>query len=223
MRLGQAVRLGAWIFVGLNLLMAFGSIGIFMRMAPAITVIIDRNERSLQACEDMLASLAMSTGITVDEARLTAFKDAYERARNNVTEVEEPTVLKSIEASFHPAFRGDQEARQATVDAIVTLGRINREAMIYADTSARQLGYAGAWGVVFMACTIFIAGMLFVRRLTQRVVNPLEEIHRVIVAQRNGETMRRCNGTDLPQEMRAIFIGINEILDKGLSKISPET
>ena len=49
MRLAQAVRVGAWILVGLNLLMAVGAIGIFNRMAPAIAVIIERNERSINA------------------------------------------------------------------------------------------------------------------------------------------------------------------------------
>ena len=36
MRLAQSVRLGAWLLIGLNLLMALGAIGILMRMAPAI-------------------------------------------------------------------------------------------------------------------------------------------------------------------------------------------
>ena len=58
MRLAQAVRVGAWVLMGLNLLMAVGAIALFNRMAPAIAVIIERNERSIGACVDMLASLA---------------------------------------------------------------------------------------------------------------------------------------------------------------------
>lgn len=220
MRLAQSVRLGAWFLVGLNLLMAFGSIGIFMRMAPAITVIIDRNERSLQACEDMLASLALSSDTTVNEKRIIFFNEAYERAKNNVTEIEEPPVLRLIETTFYAALHGDLTARQATVDAIVNLGKINREAMIVADARAQQLGHAGAWGVVFMAVSVFIVGMIFVRSLTRRLVNPLEEIHGVLAAQRSGETKRRCTSVDLPQEIRAIFLGINAILDQCQEKIS---
>ena len=34
-------------------------IAIFSRMAPAIEVILDRNGRTLQACEEMLATLAL--------------------------------------------------------------------------------------------------------------------------------------------------------------------
>ncbi|MFH1215686.1 MAG: hypothetical protein V1706_04200 [Pseudomonadota bacterium] len=214
MRIVQAVRLGAWSLVGLNLLMALGSIAIFMRMAPAITVIIDRNERSLQACEDMLASLALSDNITANEERVKIFKEAFIRAKNNVTEIEEPAVLRSIEATADSAFHGDIKTRKSTVDAIVNLGKINREAMISADSRARQLGHAGAWGVVFMAVSVFVAGMIFIRGLTHRVIKSLEEIHAVITAWKNGETLRRCTGTQLPQEIRVIFSGINEILDQ---------
>lgn len=214
MRLAQAVRTGAWILVGLNLLMALGSIGIFIRMAPAITVIIERNERSLQACEDMLASLALAVDSAEKEEQIIIFKEAFERARTNVTEYQEPVVLESIAETFHAAFLGDPAARQATISAIVALGKINREAMIIADRRAQQLGFAGAWGIVFMAVLVFTVGMIFIRSITRLVVRPLEEIHEVISAYRNGETRRRCTGANLSQDIRAIFNGINEILDQ---------
>ena len=213
MRLAHAVKVGAWFLVGLNLLMALGSIGIFMRMAPAITTIIDRNGRSLQACEEMLASLALADSGD-NEAQIIMFKKAYERARNNVTETEEPASLQVIEETYQDAFRGEMEARQATVGAIVNLGKTNRRAMIKADENAQKLGYAGAWGVVFMAILVFVVGLIFIRSLTRRLVVPLKEIHSVIVARRNGETMRRCTGTDLSEDIEAVFKGINEILDQ---------
>jgi methyl-accepting chemotaxis protein len=219
MRLAHAVKMGAWFLVGLNLLMAFGSIGILMRMAPAITNIIDRNERALQACEDMLASLAMSN-IPPNEDQIAMFKEAFERAKNNATEGEEPASLKSIETAFQDAFLGDLTARQATVNAIVNLGKINREARARADGKARQLGYTGAWGIVFMAIVVFIVGLIFIHSLTRRLVIPFKEIHTVIAVRRNGELMRRCTGTNLPQDIRAIFHGINEILDQCQTHVS---
>jgi hypothetical protein len=214
MRLAHAVRLGAWMLVGLNLLMAFASVGIFMRMAPAITIIIERNERSLQACEDMLASLTLvDTTARADDLR-SQFDAALVRAQNNITEVDEQGVLDLIEATVEATFSGDLTARQQAVGAIVRLGKINREAMITADGRARQLGYAGAWGIVFMATCAFLVAMIFIHSLSRRVVIPLEEIHTVIVAQRKGETMRRCTGDELSQDMREVFNGINEILDQ---------
>jgi len=214
MRLAHAVRLGGWLLVGLNLLMALGSIKVFMRMAPAIEGIIERNERSLQAGEEMLAALALAGDEPMSEQRRIDFSKALDRAQNNVTEVDEGEILATI-ARFSPsAFAGQVEARGETVAAIVRLGVINREAMVKADLAAQQLGHAGAWGVVFMAVCIFLAGLIFIRIVTRRVVRPLEEVHAVITAQHRGEIMRRCSGTDLPREVKLVFSGINDLLDQ---------
>jgi hypothetical protein len=215
MSLSQIVKLRVWLLMGFNLLMALGCIWIFMRMAPAIAVILERNERSLHACEEMLAALAL---INNDEKnnkfQSENFMEALKRARNNVTEPEEPTTLQTISASFEQAFFREEQAIGQTVTAVINLGRINREAMNRADHRARQLGYAGAWGVVFMAIGVFLIGIRFNKKLFYTVVSPLEEIYAVISAQRTGNVMRRCTGTNLPGEIRIIFSGINEILNK---------
>ena len=69
-----------------------------------------------------------------------------------------------------------------------------------------------------MAVSAFLAGMLYIRNLARRVITPLEEIHAVLIAHRNGEAMRRCTGTNLAQDMRAVFTGINDILDQFQSR-----
>lgn len=215
MRLALAVRVGAWFLVGLNLLMAVGTIGIFTRMAPAIAIIIERNDRSLKACEDMLAIMA-TTGIgspfSLEQERI--FQTAFDRAKANVTEPQEPEILKRMEPTLPPLFGGDAAVRKEVVEAAVQLGKINRDAMTIADQRAQQLGRAGAWGVVFMALSAFLAGVIFIRSLTRRVVTPLEEIHTVIIAHRNGDNMRRCTGADLSQDVAAVFTGINDLLDQ---------
>lgn len=86
--------------------------------------------------------------------------------------------------------------------------------MFKADRQARQFGNAGAWGIVFMASAVFIAGVVFMRSLKRNLVKPLEEIHSVIQDIRNGDNMRRCTGVDVPQDIKSIFSGINEVLDK---------
>ena len=58
-----------------------------------------------------------------------------------------------------------------------------------------------------------MVGMLFIRSLKRNLVKPLEEIHSVIQAFRNGDIMRRCAGSDIPPDIKTIFNGINEILD----------
>jgi len=215
MKIAQSVHIGLWLLIGLNVFMALGSIWIFMRMAPAIEVIIDRNERSLQACEEMLATLAMVTDDkAANDALKATFINALKRARDNITENEEPVALKSISIGFSDAFIGNITARQNTVSAIVLLGKINRQAMIIADQRAKQFGYAGAWGIVFMAVWVFLAGMLFKRSLSKNLIKPIDEIYAVIMAHRSGDTLRRCSGSDLPRDVKTVFDGLNEFLDK---------
>jgi hypothetical protein len=195
--------------------MAVGTIAIFSRMAPAIAVIIERNERSLKSCEDMLALMAITgsgSPFSPEQARL--FQAAYDRAVANVTEPQEPDILKRMEPILPTLFQGAHTVRKEVVEAVVLLGKINRDAMILADHRAQQLGRAGAWGVVLMALSVFLAGVIFIRNLTGRVVKPLEEIHAVIIAHRNGDTMRRCTGTELAQDVVAVFTGINELFDQ---------
>ncbi len=214
MRLAQTIWLGAWILIGLNLLMAFGSIWVFIRMAPAIEVIIEQNERSLQACENMLASLALADRHAADITPLkVSFSAALKNAQNNITEKNEPAALDAIDQTYTRAFEGEFAAKTRTVDAILLLGEINREAMVRADKKARQLGSAGAWGVVFMASAVFLTGMLFIRALKKNLVMPLEEIDAVLKAYKSGDTMRRCTGTRLPKDIRRIFNNVNAFLD----------
>jgi len=224
MRLAHAVRIGSWVLVGLNLLMAVGTIAIFSRMAPAIEVILDRNGRTLQACEDMLATLAVvENGSRFSAMQEHAFRDAFLRAKENITEDQEPVALARIEKNLQPLLSGNHHIRRQSVESIIQLGQINRTAMIVADQHAQHLGRTGAWGVAFMAISTFLAGVIFIRSLTRRVVTPLEEIHTVVNANRNGDTMRRCTGIDLAQDVAAVFTGINEILDQQttLTQVNP--
>jgi methyl-accepting chemotaxis protein len=215
MRLAQTVRLGAWLLVSLNLLMALGSIWVFIRMAPVIEVIIEQNERSLQACEKMLASLAMADKKGSDVKLLKeSFVDALKNAQNNITEIEEPIAIDQITRNFAMAFEGDVAAKKQTVGSILLLGEINRDAMVVADKRARQFGNAGAWGVVFMATAVFLIGMLFIRSLKRSMLRPLDEIQSVLSAYRKGDRMRRCTGFDLPKDIKILFNDLNEFLDK---------
>lgn len=218
MRLAKGLIMGAWLLVVINLLMSLGAIGIFMRMTPAIAEILTKNERSLQACEKMLAALALAKlEKKSDQKLLKEFSAAFVRARQNVTEIEEPTALDKIGANFKQAFLGDAEAIKSTVEATINLGDINRIAMAKADKTAQQLGNGGAWGIVFMAICSFLVGVTFIKNFSQKFLVPIEEIKVVLLAHKNGETRRRCAGNNLPTEIRAIFGDLNNVLDKSLS------
>ena len=143
-----------------------------------------------------------------------SFREALQRAQQNITEEDEPVALQSISRSYPKAFEGDAAELKRTVEAILHLGAINRAAMVAADGKARQFGNAGAWGIVFMATGVFLVGMLFIRSLKRNLVQPLEEISSVMKAIRDGDSMRRCTGTNLPREIHRVFDELNEVLDK---------
>ncbi len=220
MRLAHAVRIGSWVLLALNIVMAVGTIAIVSRMAPAIAQIIDRNERSLQACQDMLGVLTLTgNGQHFTNSDKEMFHQAFDRAQTNITEKHETETINKISDHMQSLFAGDMEARHQIVDAIVELGKINRKAMNVADKKAQHLGHTGAWGVAFMAMIACLIGVIFNRGLLRRVIIPLEEIYTVVAAQRTGDTMRRCTGVDLPQDITAVFTGINEILDQQQSNL----
>ncbi len=216
MKHAQSVRFGAWMLIGLNLLMAFGAIGVFMRMAPAIGHILDRNEQSLEACERMNGVLALvrDGGIADDTGLRGEFERALRRAQNNITEAGEPAALDVIRRHYVAALAGSYEARRATVEAVHNLANSNRLAMVEAAREARQLCLAGAWGVVFMALSVFVAGILFKRSILRNLVEPLEEVDQVLVAVKNGDRQRRCRTVDLPPDVRNVLGGINDLLDR---------
>lgn len=209
----QSVKFGAWLVILLNLLMAFGSIWIFMRMAPAIETIIARNVVSLEASEEMLAILSQaSTGNRSASAR-QAFQQALERAEKNITEAEESAPLARITAFYESALNGEPAAKAETVQALVELGRSNRSAMHRADLHAQELGLGGAWAVVFMASAAFLVSMLFLRGLKKNLLLPLEEISLAVTAFSHGDSMRRCSYKTAPKPMQALMLRINELMD----------
>jgi hypothetical protein len=204
MKLAQSVKIGAWLLIALNLL---------MRMAPAIKVIIAQNEVSLESCEDMLAALAKAKTSIEVVAEKKAFRVALGKAENNITEMQEPATIDKISRYYQAAFKGEDLALERTIMAIAELGEINRDAMRRADVRAQQLGYAGAWGVVFMATFSFMVGMIFLRSLRKNLIEPMHEIDAVAAAFRAGERMRRCSMRNPTRSTKQVLSNVNELLD----------
>lgn len=216
MKVSNRISIGAWVLIGLNLLMAFASIWVFNRMAPAIEIIIKQNERSLFACEQMMSTMVNRQLMAeVDPELVAYFEDALDFARKNITEEGESTQIALIDSNYLDALNGHIEAGTVTLEAIKALSQINRTAMEVADLKARRLGYSGAWGIVFMATAIFGFGLFFSRRIKRNLITPLEEIHNVLHDVEEGNNFRRCTGTELPNEIHEIYREVNRLIDKG--------
>ncbi len=214
MRIAQPVRFGAWIVIILNLFMAIISIWVLMRISPAIELILARNDRSLQACEEMLTALSLSRDSSSQHDSLqVVFAKNLSDAEQNITEKNEPETLRMIKSHYKKAFVGDQISYRQTIQSIQELSKINRTAMVRSESEARRFSTAGAWIIVMMSILIFVAGLMLTRSLARNVIEPMEEIIAVVTAHKQGERQRRCAMGDYPTDIRLLFVEINTFLD----------
>jgi hypothetical protein len=163
-------------FAALNLVLVFASIGLFVRMGPAVETILLRNDATIAAAEELLEAIARNPSAVVPEADRNRVALALERISNNVTEDDEPTAIDAIKEDLGPALEGDAIARRALIDGLRRLIGINRQAMLRADREAQRLGEAGAWTAVFVAIVSLGLCLTIGRRLGSRVVRPLLEL-----------------------------------------------
>jgi nitrogen fixation/metabolism regulation signal transduction histidine kinase len=186
-------------------------------MSPAIERILRENVYSTEAAEDMLTLLVQPMQGSTWEARRRRFEHAMQRARENVTEPEEVSVLERIAPQYGAALVGDESAITAVVQALQQLTAINRQAMVSSDEEAQRLGIAGAWVAVFIAMVSFVISLVVIRRLERHVLNPLVELSAVLDAIRVGNHHRRCRLMEAPEELRRVLNAVNALLDRGLS------
>jgi hypothetical protein len=213
-RVRKTILIGAWIVVGTNLLLAFGAIALLTRMSPAIATILEQNDVSVEACQQMLAVLAAPTEEGAVEARGARFEEAVRNAELNITDARERAVLDVIRAEADGALRGDAAATTRVIDAVQTLAGINREAMREADLQAMRLGTAGAWSVVLLALVSFLFSLIFIHRLNAQLLAPVAELREVLQSFQRGDVYRRCSTEGSPPELRILMQGVNDLLDR---------
>jgi methyl-accepting chemotaxis protein len=207
----------------LNLLLAFGAIGLFVRMGPAIERILQENVYSIVAAEGILAELAEGGSAPLPPEARARVGRALNNAKRNITEEEERPVLAALDRSLPPAMDGDPDARREIVASVRQLIRINREAMRGVDEEARRLGGAGAWAAVFVGFLSFLLNVLVVVRLQKRLVRPLVDLHEVLEGARQGEQLRRCRLSDAPREVIQVTQSVNRLLDERLERTNGHT
>lgn len=218
MQLRREFLVGLGTLVTLNILFAFGAIGLLLRMSPAIERILQENIYSIEATEEMLSLLVQSSRQPSRDMTLQQFEQAWQRARNNVTEAEETSVLQTIQQHYRAAIGGDEQAVGTVVRALQRLMHINRSAMEATDEEAQRLGFAGAWVAVLVALVSFVISLMVVHKLEGRVLNPFVELYRVLQSVLAGNPYRRCREIDAPEEIKRVLNSVNLILDERLTR-----
>lgn len=200
-----------------NLILAFGAIGLFVRMGPAIERILEENVASLFAAEEMLTEFAKAGGKTLPPQATRKVEAALASALDNITEEAERPILERMKRDRSEAVLSDGTARQQFVSDVESLISINREAMVRVDRKAQRLGRAGAWAAALIGLLGFCTSLLVLARLQRRFVRPLVELHQVLEGARTGERFRRCGSfIDAPQELLDVTREINVLLDERL-------
>lgn len=200
-------------FVALNLLLVAATIGLFVRMGPAIEQILLRNDATIVAAEDILEVLARTPTPTVGATDRQRIAAAIALASNNVTEDGESRVIEAIKGSVEPALSGNLDSRAALVDNLNALITINRDAMRRVDQEAQRLGKTGAWIAAILGLASVGLCLLLSQSLGNRVVRPILELRQVLVAAEGGDRFRRCTTRRGSPELREAMISVNQLLD----------
>lgn len=218
MDLRREIALTMLALVACSLLLAFGSIGLFVRMGPAIDRILQENAFSILAAEEILTELAQADDGPLKPRARSAIRDALTAAKSNVTEDSEPPVLEKLQASIPRVVEGDEQAKLQAVDLTRSLIQINWRAMRQAGDEAHRLGTAGAWAAFFVGLTSFLLSLLVVVRLQHRVVTPLVDLFVVLEEAREGDHHRRCHAGEAPREVLQVMESVNQMLDERLHR-----
>jgi len=209
----RELQLGLGALMLFEVVLCFGAIALFSRMAPAIERILQENVYSIEAAEEMLVVLALTADGPAGDDLRRRFQDALQAARDNTTEDEEVPVLNQIERNASRVLNGDRTALAATVEPLRRLVQINRDAMRRTHQEARRLGIAGAWAVVILAVAAFAVSFVVTQRVRSRILAPLDELQAVLRSTREGDSFRRCQLRDAPDELREAMRSINDLLD----------
>ncbi|MCA9528891.1 MAG: hypothetical protein KC543_02000 [Myxococcales bacterium] len=214
------LTLGLGALIAILLVIAFGATGLFIRMAPAIHRIVEKNDSALAATEKMLVMLASqrepaggdrtTQAVAERDRRFVAMLD---EARAGLEGPAVDAAAQQVREHAAGAFAGDAEARVAVVGGLETLASASRDAMRESDRRAGRLGAAGAWAGALLGFAGFVVGLLVFGRIRKRLLEPLDELHRVVLAAAKGDSRVRCRTSEASKGFALVMRSLNEVLD----------
>lgn len=222
MRAAGEIRAGIGSLVAVQIFVALATIGLLVRMAPAIAHILEEDVSSTAAVEEMYASFALrDCGLSIPEAE-ARFEQAADQAYLHAAAPDEVALINSLEPAWRRAMAGDCDSRDRVAVTLDRIADLNRAQMYKADHQARQLGAAGAWAAAILGLVTFATSAVIIRQFTQRVAIPLSEIEAVLLSASQGDPYRRCRRIDGPAEYSVIAARLNQLLDRRLASHEDE-
>jgi len=214
----KEIRLAILVLLGLQALTAVGGIVLLGRLGPAVEMVLAENDYSVQASEDAEAILVEMRGMnrSPDPRQVAVLRDALDRMVRNVTEPQEPPVIRGLEEDLSGVLAGNELAVQRFHVGLRTLGGINRAAMHAVNQRAGRLTRAGAWTMVVLALATLTAGLFAMGRARRRIIEPLDRVVVVAQAWRRGDRLRRSGvgpHPAAPGELSTVGSVLDELLD----------
>ena len=209
------VAIGALVL--LNALLAFGAIGLFVRMGPVIDGILQENVAQVVAAEGIVDALAGGAGRSASpevRARVQAHLDSFSEPTSDDAE---RVALEALRARLPAALDGDASATEATVTEAGEIIRLRRDAMSREVARTGQLGRAGAWAAVLVGLASFVGSLIVFRRFRRRLVDPLVDVSQVLEDVRSGDRFRRARPQAAPAELRKVRDAVNALLDERIA------
>lgn len=178
----------------------------FQRLAPAINSINERNTQSLYYAEQMLTNIASRKNIN-------KFEEFLNKSKKNITEKNEKEAIENIEKSYKSAFNGNFKAEEYTIENVVKLTEVNRNAMIEEGIKAQKLKNVGIWIIIFPTILMWSIGIALLKNLEKTFIKPLGDLKSAISDYKKGNKMRRCPKFYSESEFQNLYNDINSILD----------
>ncbi|MCB9754568.1 MAG: hypothetical protein H6713_31920 [Myxococcales bacterium] len=220
MRLREEIRLYVGILLLVQALTMIAAVGLLARMTPAIDQILEENEKSIRAVEQMSLALAAEPG--ADPQRAASQREAFERAlavaHGNITEPAEAPVIAEIERRYEAALARDPDAAERVRGRLVELSEINRRMMLEADARAKRLGTAGAWSIVFLGLVGLFGSIALLRRARVKLITPVYELGSVLNACEGGDRHRRVTLRGAATEFHEFAAIVNALVDERFAR-----
>jgi len=202
-------------------ILAFISIGVFVRMSPAIGDIVHRNLHRLEASRTMVGVFAERRGEGITDIGVQRLEGALEELRKESKGEQDTVLLEHVVDTMALALSGDRAPIERFVATIAEIAEVDYAAMRRADAEAQRLGSAGAWAAALSGLVIALLGIAVFVRLERRVTRPATELARVLAAARAGDELRRCRPLEGAQELEQALAALNVLLDRAAQNVGP--
>lgn len=205
MEVRRDVLLGIITLVAFYLALCFAAVGLQQRLEPTLSTIEDRNVVSIASALELLSTLDSN-----DRGALEALAETL--VRYETEEGERVLATRILTAIEQPELPQGDEYKQLIRD-LEEIADLNRTAMMEYSNQAFRLAQGGGWVLITLAAIGIWAAWFVIRRLQQRIVQPLEHLAETMRRGQSGTTRMRAYAQYAAYEIREAAEALNALLD----------